>query len=87
MQFKEMIDRTGLKITGICKGVNEFISKEQKAYYSVDVEIKGTKMPVNVKLPADFNRTVLKVYELVELSCIIMPSFDKKGIQLVALKA
>lgn len=86
MNYKDMIEKTGLKVSGICKGVNEYIQKETgKAYYSVDLEIKGTRMPVNIKLPDQYNKSHLIPFEIVHLACCVQPSFDRKGIQLVAL--
>lgn len=86
MQYKEMVEKTGLRIVGICKGVNEFIKAETgRCYYSVDVEIKGTRMPVNIKLPDQYNKSELKPCELVQLDCVIIPSFDRKGIQIQAV--
>lgn len=86
MNYKDMIEKTSLKITGICKGVNEYIQKDTgRAYYSVDLEIKATRMPVNVKLPDGYNKSKLVPFDLVEILCSIQPSFDRKGIQIVAL--
>jgi len=85
MNYKELIEKTGLQIIGLCKGVEEYVKKETgKCYYSVDVEIKGTKMPVNIKLPEGYNKSHLKPFELVKLDCVIIPSFDRKGIQILA---
>lgn len=87
MNYKEMIEKTGLQIIGLCKGVEEYVKKDTgKCYYSVDVEIKGTKMPVNIKLPEGYNKSNLKPFELVKLDCIIIPSFDRKGIQILAVQ-
>jgi len=86
MNYKELIEKTGLRILGICKGVNEYVQKETgKCYYSVDVEIKGTRMPVNVKLPEGYNKSKLVPFDMVQLDCCIQPSFDRKGIQILAL--
>lgn len=87
MQYKEMLEKTAVLIVGICKGINEYVNDKQVSYWSVDLEIQGTKMPVNVKLPTAFNRSVLKEYELAKLQCLIKPSFDKKGIVLEAIPA
>lgn len=86
MNYKDMVEKTGLLITGICKGVNEFVQRDTgKCYYSVDVEIKGTRMPVNIKLPEGFDKSKLIPFDLVNISCCIQPSFDRKGIQILAL--
>lgn len=88
MQYKEMVEKTGMTLVGICKSLNEYIQKDTgKCFYSVDVEIKGTRGPVNIKLPAGYPMISLKPYELVSLSCIIKPSFDKKGITIEAVQA
>lgn len=87
MQYKEMLEKTVVMVVGICKGLNEYISDKQKSYWSVDLEIKGTKMPVNIRLPENFNRQAFKEYELVKVSCVIKPTFDRKGIMLEAVAA
>ena len=81
--FKEMLEQTKINIVGICKGVNVYKGKD-KEYHSVDLEIKGTKMPVNIKLPDNYDERKLVDYELVNLRCIVKPSFDKKAIELHA---
>lgn len=83
MEYKEILSKTSLKIVGICKGVNKYVGKT-KEYYSVDLEVKGTKMPVNVKLGDDFKRETLKDYELVVLDVVVMPAFDKRYFELHA---
>lgn len=86
MNYKDMIEKTALRLIGICKGVNEYIKPDTgQAFYSVDVEIKGTRMPVNVKLPNGYNKSKLIPFEIIQLDCAIIPSYDRKGIQLQAL--
>lgn len=85
MQYKEMLEKTTITIIGICKGVSEYVNKDKKSYFSVDVEVKDTKMPVNVRLPENFNRAALGQYELVKIPVCIKPSWDRMGIVLEAL--
>lgn len=85
MNYKDLLAKTSVVVTGICKGVNEYVNAEKKSFWSVDLEILGTKMPVNVRLPEKFNRASLLEYEVVKINCQIKPSFDKKGIVLEAL--
>ncbi len=86
MNYKDMVEKTGLRIVGICKGVNEYVQRDTgRCYYSVDVEIAGTKGSINVKLPAGYDKAKLIPYDLVQLSCSIQPTFDRKGIRIVAL--
>ena len=87
MQLKEMLAKTKIEVVGICKGINEYISDKGVTYWSVDVECRGTKMPINIKLPQGYNRLPLVEYDLVTIPCIVKPSFDKKGIYLEALQA
>jgi len=84
MQYKEMLDKTCCLLVGIVKGLNEYVNAEKKSYWSVDLEVKGTKMPVNVRLPDGFERSKLVEYEIAKFQCVIKPSFDKKGIVLEA---
>lgn len=84
--YQELLEKSGIQIIGIVKSVNEFTSqKNGKVYFSVDVEAKGTKMPINIKLPENFNRAALQCYELTKLMVRIMPGFDRKGIELHAI--
>lgn len=79
-----MLSKTGVQILGICKGINSYVGKE-KTFWSVDLEVQGTRMFVNVRLPEGFNRSVFNLYELTKLNVRIVPTFDKKGIQLEAI--
>lgn len=85
--MQEMIEKTSIKVDGICKGVNEFVSQKGVSYWSVDVEVKGTRMPINIKLPANFKKESLRTYELCSLLVTIKPGFDRKGIELHAMAA
>lgn len=82
--IREALEKTGIQIIGICKGVSEYVGKT-RTYYSVDLECKGTKMPINVRLPEGFDRSKLPDYELVKLMCKIMPSYDKKAVEIHAI--
>lgn len=82
--MRKMLDQTSVVVTGICKGVNEFAGKT-KTYWSVDLDVKGTKQCVNVRLPDNYDRTKLQDYEVVRIICKVMPSFDKKAIELHAI--
>jgi len=85
MNIKELMAKTKIIIIGLCKGVNKYDSKNGKTYYSVDVEVQGTKSPINIKLPDEFDRSKFLDYELVQLNCMIRPGYDNKGIELRAI--
>jgi len=85
MQYQEMIAKTMIVVVGIVKGINEYVNKEKVSYWSVDLEVKGTKMPVNIRLPEKFDRSKLVEYQLTKLECVVKPSFDKKGIVIEAI--
>lgn len=86
MEYKDMLEKTGLPVIGICKGVNEYVQRDTgKCYYSVDVEIKGTRLPINIKLPEGYVKSKLIPFELVAIPCSIQPTYDRKGIRIVAL--
>lgn len=87
MNIKEMIDKTGIVIVGLVKTVNEYVSDKKVSYWSVDVECKGTRLPVNIKLPHNFDRSKFKEYELVKVQCCMKPSFDRKSNDLEAIAA
>ena len=86
MDYKELIQKTGVVCVGIVKSVNEYVSDKGRSYWSVDLECKGTKFPVNVRLPQGFPIQGLKEFELTKLAVTVQPTFDRKGIQLVALQ-
>jgi len=86
MDLKEMIEKTGIIVQGINKGIQEFVSqKTGKRYYSVDVEVKGCRLPINISLPETYKISSLVQHELVKLNCIIKPGFDGKGIKIEAV--
>jgi hypothetical protein len=89
MEYAEMLGKTQIAIVGICKGVNEYVSKKSvppKIYFSVDVEVAPSKNPVNIKLPDNFDRLKLKLYDLCQIKCEIKPSYDKRSIEIHALR-
>jgi len=84
--MQEMMEATSIKITGICRGVNEFVAKSSGvSYWSVDLEVKGTRQPITVKLSDKFPRERLREYELITLDLNVRPGFDRKGIELHAI--
>lgn len=85
MNYKELLSKTSVIVIGINKGLNEYVNDKKVSYWSVDLEVLGTKMPVNVRLPAEYNRAALVEYDLCKIPCVIKPSFDKKAIVLEAL--
>lgn len=86
MDLKTLYKKTGIKITGVVKGINSFPSKKtDKTYWSVDLDVAETRLPINVKLPEEYDRGKLNEYEIVELQCKLMPTFDRKGIEIHAL--
>ena len=86
MTYKESLEKTAIVVQGIVKGINEFTPKDsEKTFYSVDLEIKGTRLPVTVKLSDEYDRSQLNDFELAKIHCCIRPTFDRKGIQLYAV--
>lgn len=85
MQYKEMLEKTSCLIQGIVKGVNCYVNKDNKSFWSVDLEIKGTKSPVKIRLPEHFDRSKLQEYELARFSVAFVDSWDKQSKVMVAL--
>jgi len=85
MQYKEMLEKTSCLVQGIVKSVNEYVNKDKKSFWSVDLEVKGTKSPVNIRLPDYFDRSKLVEYELARFSVAFVDSFDKRSKVMVAL--
>lgn len=81
--YKETMAKTGAVIHGLCRGVSMYQGKE-KAYWSVDVDVKSTKLPVNIRLPESFNRASLQEGELVKISVCFRPAFGGKGLEIHA---
>ena len=83
--YKELVDSTKCEVHGIVKGVQDYVKPDtQKHFFSVDLDVKGSKQIVNVRLPDGFPILSLKEYELVKLRCDIGPAFGGKGLQLTA---
>lgn len=85
MNYQELIQKTGVVSIGIVKSVNEYVSTKGRSYWSVDLECKGSKFPINVGLPQGYPLSGLKEFELIKLSLAVVPTFDLKGRRLVAL--
>jgi len=85
MQYKEMLEKTSCLVQGIVKSVNCYTNKDSKSYWSVDLEVRGTKMPINIRLPEDFDRSKLAEYELARFSVCFIDSFDKRSKVMVAI--
>lgn len=53
--------KSGMVISGVVWSVNEYVSKETKVvYHSIDVAVKGIKQMLNIKLPDNFDRNLVK---------------------------
>lgn len=85
MQYKEMLEKTSCLVQGIVKSINEYVNKDKVSYWSVDLEVKGTKSPVNIRLPSNFDRSKLAEYELARFSVCWVDSFDKRSKVMVAI--
>lgn len=80
--LQQMVDKTSVQVTGIVKSVNEYISKKTKlSYWSVDVEVKGHKTALNLRLPENPGE-LLKLYDVKTFHIIISPGFEGKGVDL-----
>jgi hypothetical protein len=64
--------RCGIKVIGIVKAINEFVSKKDSSisYWSVDIDT-GHKINVNVRLDPKFDRSSLQLYEVASIPCSI----------------
>lgn len=80
MDYSEMMKKTGMRIVGVLKSVNEYVAKNGVTYYSIDVDVEGTRGPINISLPTSYDRKPLVPYQLVQTDCVVVPSFDRKGI-------
>lgn len=80
--LQQMVDKTSVQVTGIVKSVNEYISKKtQLSYWSVDVEVKGHKSALNLRLPENPGETI-KLYDVRTFNILILPGFEGKGVDL-----
>lgn len=55
------VSKTSIIASGVVWAVSEYISKEKKSYFSVDLLIKDHKNMVNIKLPENYDKSILKV--------------------------
>jgi len=86
--YKSMMSKTGIQIIGMLRAKNVYVSKTLKQYHSIDLDITGTKLPVNVRLPELYVQPENWVEgELCKLIVSIVPTFDRKGIELMAVSA
>lgn len=64
----EKAKKQGMIITGTVWAVNEYQQKETKViYHSIDLAVKGIKQMLNIKLPENFNRQLVKEDSVVSL--------------------
>lgn len=87
ISYAEVLSQTSVVVTGVLKSVNAYESKD-KTYWSLDVEVKGTRNPIVVRLPQKSNlQTEMqsKIYTLISLPCCVKPTFGGKGYDLEAL--
>lgn len=80
-----MLEKTSCLVQGIVKSTNCYVNKDGKHFWSVDLEVKGTKMPINIRLPENFDRSKLAEYELARLAVSFIDSFDKRSKVMLAL--
>lgn len=85
MQVKEIMEKTGVVIAGLVVGVNEYVSKNGKSYWSCDMNVKGCRQAVNIRLPQGFPVHTLQEYELCKLAVIVRPNFARNGVELEAV--
>lgn len=85
--FKQQMAKTGCKVVGLLRCKNEYVQKTTgRVFHSVDLDIQGTKLPVNVKLNENFNRAALpEDGELVSLVLGFRPGFGGKGYDVEAI--
>ena len=75
-------DKTSLTCVGIVWQVAEYVNKEKKSYWSVDLLVKGQKGMLNVKLPENYDRSKLN-----EGSLVSIPVFFRSGKDFAFLSA
>lgn len=85
MQIKEVMDKTGVVIAGLVVAVSEYVSKNGKSYWSCDMNVKGCRQAVNIRLPQGFPVNTLQEYELAKLAVTVRPNFARNGIELEAV--
>lgn len=77
--LQKMLDETSVKVVGIVKSINEYVQKEtKKSYWSVDVEVKGHKNLLTLKLP-DRPSEDVKMYDIKTFAVQIRPGYQGKG--------
>jgi len=74
----EMLAKTQCVIVGIVKAVETQTFKSGFQKTSASVEVKGTKAPIEVVLPEDFDCSKLQVYELCKLNVLIKPHYKNQ---------
>jgi hypothetical protein len=83
-----LLEKTGVVVRGLLISINEYYAqKSQKTYWSVDLKVKGTRSLVNVKLPAEYDRSKLVEFGLAQFSCTAIPNFQKNGLELIAINS
>ena len=85
MQIKEIMEKTGIYVAGLVVGVNEYVSKSGKSYWSCDMNVKGCRQAVNIRLPQGFPVHSLQEYEVAKLAVTVRPNFARNGIELEAV--
>ncbi len=77
--YQVMMQKTGVKVVGLVKSLNEFVPPEDKTkiYYSMDLDIEGQKIPLTVSIPLDADRSKFQVGELAEVR-LSVSSFNGK---------
>ena len=85
MELREMMSKTGMQIVGVVRSINTYVSKENKSYYSVDLDIAGCRQPINIALPESYDKSKLVECDLTKIALVVVPSFDKKNIKLQAI--
>jgi hypothetical protein len=81
--YSEMMSKTGLYIQGLVRSVNIFVG-EKKEYRSVDIDVKGCRMPITVKLGDKFPFQQLIEGEITKIMLVVKPNFAKNGVELHA---
>lgn len=84
--YKEMMAKTGCRIIGFVRSINEYVQKDTgKKFYSVDVDIREVRLPVNIKLREGYPIESIPEGELCQFNCQFRPSFGGKGLEVVAV--
>lgn len=81
MTYQEMMDTTSCKIRGFVRCVSEYQGKD-RIHYSIDVDVKGCRMPLTLRCPKEYRVTDVKAGTVMEFTVVPRLNFAKNGLEL-----